>query len=830
MVTNSEFILAIFGDDAPFCHVTDFPWDPNNIPMDQHLRAWAGDWASRRPLRESTNQYFCVSVFNPDEQGRARRRKSLFLRARCVVLDDVREKLCAEEAAKLPPPSWILETSPGSEQWGYILAEPCTDRARFDNLQDGLVASGLSPMGTDPGQKGVTRYVRLPGGVNTKASKMINGQPWQCRLLAWSPWLTHNLSELAAPFFVDLDAPRRDGRVDGAADLPDHPILQIPDVIHIKDVRSDGRFDVTCPWVDEHTGSIDNGAAVFTNTDGSMGFKCHHGACEQRTARDLIRKVNELAPGWGDKMAMWKVARIFAAEPVAPLGATAEVTSNPLEDAYGRLRGIPFTDPEARGLAEKILRAAEDLGIMDQQFWLQAVADEMRWTKKESNTIIKSLRSQWYETKKETHFLADMVFVKSLNRIYEFGTDIIMSIEGFQNAYSHLDAEVRKTALVEGAVKKVDVLDFAPKRPAIFEEDGKVIGNIWTQRKEALGKPGDASPWLNHMDVMGWGRWKKVLLQFMAFTLLHPDRKINFMIILGGYEGSGKDFLLYPLVKAEQYTKIIHSEELESQFNDYTFGVKLLVINEGDTSSSDREGVIANKLKPLAAAPPEKIRSNRKNVEALEVRNLLSVVMTTNSSLPIRLKGISRRIFPLWSTLTARDPVTLEVLPEWQDYWTKMWDWMVNGGVEACIYYLRNNVDLSDFNPGAAPPVTDFMREMQESSKTLQQQTVEAYIRHGVGSFAQDLVTLSEMTQVLKAGAISQDYMYCDPSWFTPERINRIMKEIPGGMSIPVEGMRLWIVRNATTYQNMTTEAVVAAYGDQVKKVRSGAGVRLVSV
>ena len=33
-----------------------------------------------------------------------------------LVLDDVEEKLSRVEAEKLPTPSWILETSPGSER------------------------------------------------------------------------------------------------------------------------------------------------------------------------------------------------------------------------------------------------------------------------------------------------------------------------------------------------------------------------------------------------------------------------------------------------------------------------------------------------------------------------------------------------------------------------------------------------------------------------------------------------------------------------------------------------------------------------------------------
>ena len=152
MVNNDGFIKAIFGQDHLWCHVTDFIYDPGAIPKDKHLIAWKGDYYSRYNLAEKTNQYFTISTFYCDDQNQARRRKALFRQTHCIVLDDVKEKLSLDQVQKLPQPSWILETSIGSEQWGYILNTPCTDRNRVENLLDGLVANGLAPGGKDPGR------------------------------------------------------------------------------------------------------------------------------------------------------------------------------------------------------------------------------------------------------------------------------------------------------------------------------------------------------------------------------------------------------------------------------------------------------------------------------------------------------------------------------------------------------------------------------------------------------------------------------------------------------------------------------------------------------
>ena len=143
--------------------------------------------------------------------------------------------------------------------------------------------------------------MRLPEGANNKASKLVDGKPFPCRITLWNPLNRVSIEQLATPFMVDLDAVRRESRIDGAAAVDDHPLLQIPDILTIKEVRSDGRFDITCPWVQEHTGQDDSGSAIFTNADGSIGFKCHHGNCQEKTGRDLLNYIDTQQPGFSGR-------------------------------------------------------------------------------------------------------------------------------------------------------------------------------------------------------------------------------------------------------------------------------------------------------------------------------------------------------------------------------------------------------------------------------------------------------------------------------------------------------------------------------------------------
>jgi len=855
-ISNQEFIQAVFGEDAPWCHVTDFPHDPGNIPKDQHLIAWKGDYFSRYKMSANTNQYFTISNFYCDDQQQARRRKALFRHTPCIVLDDVKEKLSMVEVNKLPKPAWILESSAGSEQWGYILDTPCTDRGRVENLLDGLVANGLAPDGRDPGMKGVTRYLRLPEGVNNKASKLVNGQPFDCRIVQWQPFNRVTLEQLAEPFAVDLNRERRESRVDGAAAVSDHPLVNIPDIVHIKEIRSDGRFDVTCPWVEDHTGQDNSGSAVFTNSDGTIGFKCHHGNCQERTGSDLLRFIENESTGFSSMLKNWQVMRelesvappmsfmspvpvapvvhqpnavtieainevSFMALPVAAPAPVEEVDPNALQLFCDKLRReLPGTD-EQRAIASQILKFTDDMPKIDQKHWHDVVVDIMRWSKADFKDIITDLRKTWYGDKvSKSTFYDNVVFVKELNQFYDWESSIFFSTEAFQNSFAHEDAEARKIALQDGRVQKVDRLDFAPKQPRIFIESGCRYANTWCESSQSFGEAGDASRWLQHFDALEWTEHRDHIEKWMAFTLRHPDRKINHMLLLGSGEGCGKDFLLYPLIKAmgDNHT-VISGEDLLSGFNDYVLSTKYLHINEAELGDRREALAVSNKLKPLAAAPPDTLRVNQKGIKPIKVRNILNATMTTNSVMPLRLNGPSRRFYAIWSDINPRDKND-NMKREWLDYWEDRWNWMKGGGWKAVVHHLMHVVDLTEFNPNEAPPMTEFLREIKESSKSPMQQTVEQFINKQHGAFRCDVLTANDMGETLRAGVMTPADMMTDPKFFTDKKVSMILKEIGCYKQIRCSEARLWVIRDEEKYAAMTSTQLYHEYERQMKIAR----------
>ena len=488
------------------------------------------------------------------------------------------------------------------------------------------------------------------------------------------------------------------------------------------------------------------------------------------------------------------------------------------------------TSAEAKQIATALLLAAEELPVIDQLDWQDRVRDLMGWSKQDLSKIVKSLKTT-DAGKTAKGFYHEHIFVKELNQFYHARTRTFLTVEAFTNANAHEDAEARKGALQDGFVVKVDRLDYLPGAPQVFVENGITYGNMYRGTGGVQGEYGDCSPWLDHWNKLGWEGDRDHMLKWMAYTLRHPEHKINHMLILGSREGCGKDFLLYPLIAAMgEDARVIDGDSLAEPYTGYLNGTKYLHINEAELGDRQEAIALANKLKPIAAAPPELLRVRELFTKPYYVRNLVNGTMTTNSRLPLRLKE-TRRYYAVWSDLQTRGGDG-NLLPWWQQYWKERWEWMKGDGVKHCIYYLQHHVDLSNFNPGTPPPMTDFLRNIQDESKTAVHRTVEAFIKESVGSFAADIVQTKDLLATLKAGElVAPDLMYADARYMTVTSVSRALSDmgcVQERLRTSEGHQRVWILRDMDRIVHMDAADRALLAETQWRKLRSDTKLRSV--
>ena len=302
LVSNGDFLEAVFDGGAEFARpvVVSFKGNPTNVPAKVWFgRPWQSTSEAAGTLPVDANNYFSLATFEPDESGQFRRQKARFRGLYAVMLDDIGTKVALDRLTL--PPSWLLETSPGNHQAGYLLREPLTDGGVADRLMNAIVAADLC----DPGANGPrARLARLPVAVNGKHTP-----PFPCRMVEWAPGRRYSVEDIVDGLQLDVAPAGRPGR--HSTRTPEHRpsdgdpvwiagpeengvLVALRDRGLYKAPLGDGKHDITCPWVREHTGAVDGGTAYFEPDDNWPigGFKCLHGHCADRHVRDLLRFVD----------------------------------------------------------------------------------------------------------------------------------------------------------------------------------------------------------------------------------------------------------------------------------------------------------------------------------------------------------------------------------------------------------------------------------------------------------------------------------------------------------------------------------------------------------
>lgn len=309
-ISNERFLMTVFKDLQPeerpivVCI-------PDVINKDTFWGV-GNSWAPRISTDlnyvrdDEANWFFTLSTYLP-LNGQYRRTKAQFHRAYGVMLDDIGTKSAERERLQACPPSYLIETSPGNYQAGYLFAEPQESLERVNALQEALVATGLC----DPGAKGpASRLGRLPRGYNGK----YDPAP-MCRLVEWHPAHRYTIAEIeerlqlqppptkaskkplvsaSASAQSSVGLSEKAGTPDAAIYEPKASENAVITALRARGLYKrplgEGKHDITCPWAEEHTDGLDTAAAYFEpSADFALGgFKCLHSHGERFHIRNLL--------------------------------------------------------------------------------------------------------------------------------------------------------------------------------------------------------------------------------------------------------------------------------------------------------------------------------------------------------------------------------------------------------------------------------------------------------------------------------------------------------------------------------------------------------------
>ncbi len=606
-----DYLRFLYGDE--FCDLiwvvqVDVPIDPPPPrKVDWYGQGLSGDvdFATFTPLKA---HYHSTSALKPKAVGRV---LAEFAAMPIVMLDDLsfRQETKFDVntvKAALGVPRVLLKSSNGNYQGSYRLRTPIRDPLRAAKFQQGLAVAGL----TDGGGQNPVRLQRLPGGVNGKSSKMLD----KVELAEANDNDTIIEDDVVEKYVRLYEDALAQGKVAGvsAAQGTCSADLDKPDVylraldllgwVKGQSKTRKGVVDIRCPWEHEHTT-----AGTPTGYLGSGRFHCFH-RCSTKTDREFR---TEIARQVGE-----------------PLGLTAdEIMNGWTLEALGAAR------PED---VEEILSGEDGVYSVPAEK-VDPSAGFVTWDK---------------------DILSRVVYVRAQDRFLERVTKSLWTPKGFKVA-------ARKVVSTgEGSKKNAETM--------FHDQGGRVVEDItyWPGQKEFVthprsklilanlyeGRTGfalrgvvmekDIEPWLRRMrinfpdpDVL------ECILDIMSLTLQHPEVKINWIWLTIGPQGVGKDLTLLPLKwgVGEGNHADVTMTDLEGQFNAHWLPRKLIVLQE--LSLFGRKAIY-ERLKTIAAAPPEWHGVNGKFQPVWEIPNLATVVSFSNHPGAVDIPWDDRRFWP----------------------------------------------------------------------------------------------------------------------------------------------------------------------------------------
>jgi hypothetical protein len=596
-----------------------------------------------------------------------------------MMLDDIGTK------SKEPPlaPTWIMETSEGSFQWGYAFKDQPT-KGDYTAAIKAIAKAGY----TDPGATNAVRNFRLPGSINLKPGR----DNFVSKLIHFKPELEYTLEEICTALDVIPDP--ADTATNVAIRLADTGKDSVVTWLNeqgmiLSPANGEGWMGIVCPNNEQHTdGNIEG---RYKPLDRS--FCCLHGHCVDFSSQMFLDWV---ATNGG---------------PTVDHGLRDELLAEKMNMALSKLTPNDIYRDTAAELIAEVER--KELGRIEKSEWYRRFA---------------------YIQDDESYF--DMqdrreVSRQTFNALFRHIS--CNSIHTARKVEASICFDENRQA--NGAKALVGVT-YAAGEDVIVTRDGDLYGNRWRDARPELSgaKNESIAMWMNHCkELVPEADELEHIFDVMAFKVQHPEIKINHAILHAGDQGSGKDTFWAPFIWAvcgnhSKNRGIMDNNSVNSQWG-YQLESEILIINELKEPDAATRRQLANQLKPIIAAPPEMLPINRKGLHPYMMANRLFVLAFSNDPVPISLDSQDRRWFCVWSAAPRMD----------SDKAKKMWDWYRAGGFAAIAQWFCAR-DVSRFNPSAPPMWTEFKANLVEHGMSMAESYLVEMLRNRTGEFSRGVI------------------------------------------------------------------------------------------
>jgi hypothetical protein len=246
---------------------------------------------------------------------------------------------------------------------------------------------------------------------------------------------------------------------------------------------------------------------------------------------------------------------------------------------------------------------------------------------------------------------------------------------------------------VNGGIKFVN--NYSPTYPELDPKNAPAAGALFQEHLRNL---------------VAEEEYRRILIDFMAFMVQFPGRKIRWSPIIQGAEGCGKTLLaeMQKAVHGKEHVKTIDGTAVLGGWNDWAFGYQLVVLEEVRVQGTNRYDIM-NRLKPWITN--EDIPINEKFRSSRDVRNITNYMMFSNHHDCLALTPQDRRYFVIKSPLQTKAQV--QALGD--QYFSTLFK-MLRDRAGALRSFLADWDISTEFRPDGHAPRTKYIAEMVQDS------------------------------------------------------------------------------------------------------------------
>lgn len=355
-------------------------------------------------------------------------------------------------------------------------------------------------------------------------------------------------------------------------------------------------------------------------------------------------------------------------------------------------------------------------------------------------------------------------YVTSSAKFFNRDTKEVMTREAFDAAHCRLlppDEEgnrpsAARTACDDWEIPTVYELMYLPSAGDLYSIDGREYANLYRPDTVPSASVDQAAFTVlqRHIDLLvPNAEYRAKLVQWMAWVVRNPGKKVLWAVLVKGVEGDGKSILGSMMGQAMGFANvgIISPDTLAgSNFNDWAVGRCVNVIEELKLQGHNRHDVY-NKIKPLITN--ERIELHGKGKAATTAVNTTNYLAFSNHADAIPLDQHDRRQFVLftpWQNIEELHTAIAGLGLSVEAYWDALWE-VVKNRPDAVRGFFEA-IDLTGFDPNSRAPYTTFKGAVVAAGDLDDAEAIaKAIIEQGALGVSKAVVSSACLTRALSA-------------------------------------------------------------------------------